>query len=193
MGLQDKLLAAGGIALLGAVVTNLRKDAQETRKEAEETERRRLSPLWFDPRLTQNDFNELVQDIAGRTPRVDTAWVIGMTVKLRVASISGLSAWTAEIDFNDYGRLTGTYWLDTENPDSLIPEHFADKVRAQIKSRMSGPLAEASAGSSSERAGARDSPWQPVTLPSAGWYFDPYRTARLRYWDGRAWTGHAAP
>jgi hypothetical protein len=26
-----------------------------------------------------------------------------------------------------------------------------------------------------------------------GWYDDPWRQARLRYWDGTAWTGHTAP
>jgi Protein of unknown function (DUF2510) len=26
-----------------------------------------------------------------------------------------------------------------------------------------------------------------------GWYADPWRQARLRYWDGAAWTGYTAP
>lgn len=185
MGLADKLLAAGGVALLGALVRNGRKEAQETK-------RRTLSPLWFDPRLTQRDFSELIQEVAVRTPRVEAARVSGMTVTLEVASISGLSTWTAEIDFNDYGRLTGAYWLDTENPDSLIPEHFADTVQAQIKSRMSVALVEESTGLSSKTTGAWAGAVLPTTLPPAGWYFDPYRRARLRYWDGRTWTGHTA-
>lgn len=28
--------------------------------------------------------------------------------------------------------------------------------------------------------------------PPAGWYADPYGAARLRWWDGSAWTGHTA-
>ena len=27
-------------------------------------------------------------------------------------------------------------------------------------------------------------------LPQAGWYADPWRQARLRWWDGKQWTGH---
>ena len=34
-------------------------------------------------------------------------------------------------------------------------------------------------------------PPQPATAP-ADWYPDPWSQARLRYWDGRTWTGHVA-
>lgn len=186
MGLADKLVVAGGVALLSIVARNRRREAQETN-------RREHSPLCFDPWLTQSDFSELVQGVAERTRRVKYANVHGMNVTLGVASISGLTNWSAEIDFNDYGRLTGAYWLHTDNSDSLIPAHVADLVRAQIKSRTDVGLAEASAGSSSEVSGAWDSPAQTAALPSAGWYPDPHRMARLRYWDGSNWTGYVAP
>lgn len=32
----------------------------------------------------------------------------------------------------------------------------------------------------------------PPPLPPADWYADPHRVARLRYWDGQAWTEHTA-
>jgi hypothetical protein len=187
MGWKDKLLVAGGVALLGAVVRNVHKAAQETK-------RRRSSPLLFDERLTQSDFSELVRNVEANTPRVTVARVEGMVVIIDVVSISGLSTWKAEIDFNDYGRLTGAYWLDSMNSDSLIPAHFAKAMQAEIKSRMTGSLPQTRTGFSSvSLAASSGSPAPPSSLPRAGWYPDPYRTARLRFWDGRAWTGYNAP
>jgi hypothetical protein len=87
-------------------------------------------------------FIEIARDIAERTPRVKDVVVTGMTVTVQVGSVSGLSTWKAEIDFNDYGHLTGAYWLDAENSDSLIPGHFANAMRAQIKSRVSRTASE---------------------------------------------------
>ena len=62
-----------------------------------------------------------------------------MTVTLHVKSNSGLSTWSAELDFNDYGHLTGAYWLSTENTQSIIPKHFADALQEQVRSRVSSP------------------------------------------------------
>jgi hypothetical protein len=39
---------------------------------------------------------------------------------------------------------------------------------------------------------AEPPPPAPEALPPADWYADPYGQARLRYWDGQAWTQHTA-
>lgn len=125
MGLFDKVLVTGGVALAGAVARSMYKDAQETK-------RRKDSPLHFDEGLTEREFDDIARATAQRTPRVQAAVTDGMTVTLYVKSNSGLTSWKAEVDFNDYGRLTGKYWLHSENSDSVIPKHFADAVREQI-------------------------------------------------------------
>lgn len=130
MGFLDKLLTGGAAVLVSAVAKNLFQDAQETK-------RRKNSPLCFDERLTEGEFIEIARDIAKRTPRVKGVHVTGMTVNLHVGSISGLSTWRAEIDFNDYGHLTGAHWLNKENSESIIPEHFANSMQAQIERRVS--------------------------------------------------------
>lgn len=129
MGLLGKLLAGGAVVAAGAVARSLYKDAQET-------QRRKSSPLHFDERLTQADFIAIAHGVAERVPRVQQVVVTGMTVTLDVSSNSGLSTWTAEIDFNDYGRLTGTYWVTSGNSDSLIPEHVADGMKENLLSRI---------------------------------------------------------
>ena len=129
MSILDRLLAGGGVVLLGSTVRTLYKDAQETK-------RRKSAPLRFDDGLTQDEFNEIVRDTAKRTPRVADVVVTGMTATLHVASLSGLSTWKAEIDFNDHGHLTGAYWVSSGNPESLIPRHFAEAVQAEITGRV---------------------------------------------------------
>ena len=129
MGLLDKVLTGASIVALGI-------RAVATYSESQETKRRKSSPLSYSDDLTQSDFAEVARDVAKRTPRVDVVVVKGVTVTLRVQSNSGLSSWTAEVDFNDYGRLTGAYWLKADT-DSLVPEHFAKAVQKQVVERLS--------------------------------------------------------
>jgi Protein of unknown function (DUF2510) len=64
------------------------------------------------------------------------------------------------------------------------------------------PAAAAPPSSPAQPAAAPAMPAQPVAPaeppaahagPPAGWYPDPQGLARLRYWDGAAWTEHTAP
>lgn len=176
MGLLEKLLIGGGAALLASAF----RDAQETK-------RRRSSPLRFDERLSQSDFTALATEIAHRTPRVIGADVAGMTVVLHIRSISGLSAWQAEVDFNDYGRLTGTYWINTDNADSQIPAHFADALSAQVVERTAAYQRPRDGGERAESNGQAQDRVSAGATPSAppAWYPTP---EGHRYWNGVAWT-----
>ena len=132
MGFFDKVLIGGGAVVAGTVARYLYQDHQETR-------RRRASPLSFADGITQSQFVDIVEELGRRTARVHRVVVDGMTVTLHVKSNSGLSTWSAELDFNDYGHLTGAYWLSTENTQSIIPKHFADALQEQVRSRVSSP------------------------------------------------------
>ena len=53
-------------------------------------------------------------------------------ISVTVISQSGISKWEFELDFNDYGKITGQYWLSTENYDSEIPEKLGDSIQEAI-------------------------------------------------------------
>ena len=47
-------------------------------------------------------------------------------------SQSGISEWDFELDFNDYGKITGTYWISSDNYDSMIPETLGNLIQKAI-------------------------------------------------------------
>lgn len=136
MGLVDKALVGGAVALAGFVARTLYVDGKESKRQAEEEQRRKNSPFVFDPRLGYQDFQYLVGEIAKTTPRLVGVRIGGLVVFLEVRSNSGLSTWSARIDFNDYGHITGQYWLSSDNSQSPIPKFFADSLRVEIQKRV---------------------------------------------------------
>jgi len=49
-----------------------------------------------------------------------------------VESQSGISTWKFTVDFNDYGKITGRYWIKSENKDSTIPNRIGDMISNQL-------------------------------------------------------------
>lgn len=64
--------------------------------------------------------------------RITSLYAEGAMVYGTVHSQSGISDWCFSVDFNDYGKLTGAYWISTDNNDSDIPKVVADRIAQQI-------------------------------------------------------------
>ncbi|MFK3677073.1 hypothetical protein ACI2IP_05045 [Microbacterium sp. NPDC090218] len=129
MGLLDKLAVGGVLTLVGGGLVQIFRSVKET-------QRRKNAPLEFDDRLTEQDFVDIVNAAAARSPRVTQVDIAGLGTTIHVRSNSGLTNWKAKADFHDYGRPTGRYWLSSENSQSPIPKFFADAVQDDIRRRL---------------------------------------------------------
>lgn len=133
MGLLDKLLIGGVVAVVGAIAV---KGSREAVAAAKEEQRRRECPPRFVPWLTERDFSLMVDYVASQSPRVIRAEATGLVVEITVRSNSGLTTWSADLDFNDYGNPSGKYWIRTENDQSPVPKWFADMLQGEMVQRL---------------------------------------------------------
>lgn len=108
--------------------TRLKKERE--RKELER--KRRNTPCTFDKYLSYEDFKELAFRIAKPIKRL-TISVDEHIVTGKVRTMSGADTWFFELDFNDFGKVTGNYWfLDIGNTDSSIPRGYAKQLSEAI-------------------------------------------------------------
>lgn len=110
---------------------------RKARKERAQEELRKNTPCKFDNGLTETDFNFLVKDAAPHIKRLTSLTSNGSIVYGTVRSQSGITTWKFNIDFNDYGNITGKYWLRSENTDSDIPYSIANHISNAISSFFS--------------------------------------------------------
>ena len=115
---------------VGAGAVLLYKDSAEEKK-------RKNTPCNFDNGLLQSEFNAIVENACNSIKRVTEFSIDGPIVRGTVRSQSGISNWHFTIDFNDYGKITGKYWLSSKNDKSQIPSTIAKQIQNEIKNRIS--------------------------------------------------------
>ena len=115
--------------LVGTFLLKTLKDGNDFRGIKDE---RKQTPCTFDDIITESVFSAIVRH-ATRIRRIKRVSIRGPVVEGTVLSQSGISEWNFTIDFNDYGRVSGKYWISSENHDSNIPERVAARCSGAIK------------------------------------------------------------
>ena len=102
------------------------------RHEAKEEKRRRSKACRFKGSVSEDDFCAIVKSAGSGLKNLVSLYSEGTDVYGIVRSRSGISEWKFKVDFNDYGKLTGKYWITSENSDSQIPKLVADRIVSAI-------------------------------------------------------------
>ena len=133
MGAWEKLLGFGAAALVLYGVSKIREDNKEQAKRIEESNRRKNTTFHYPREISCEKFEEIVrQSIRPIKKKIQDIYVANGIVYGTVISQSGLSEWSFTLDFNDYGKLTGNFWLTSENHDSHLPERLGNVIQNQI-------------------------------------------------------------
>ena len=94
---------------------------------------RRDIPCNFDGKISYEQFRSIALKTSRRIRRLSVE-VYGSTIYGEVTSQSGISTWEFTIDFNDYGNITGNWWITRcENDDSYIPNRYGELMEKEIE------------------------------------------------------------
>lgn len=104
--------------------------------------------LVFDQGISEEEFRAMAYEEAERLPRFKSLREFDGNVVVSLRSVTGKTRWSFGVDFNDFGELSGRYWLHTENDDSSIPKEYAERLKKRITYRLVHPRDEADALSS---------------------------------------------
>lgn len=129
MGILAWIIGAG---VVGKILNDINKVDEEEAERRVEEERRRNTPCRFVDGISESEFKKIVYKAGKRIRRITDISIDGAIVSCTYDSQSGLTEWEFTIDFNDYGHITGEYWLWCENDDSSVPDTMADHISDMI-------------------------------------------------------------
>ena len=129
-----------GWIIVAIVIGGIIKAIKKARKQREEKQRLLSIPCGFNDGISQEQFSMIAKKAAGDVDRISETTVDEAIVYCTVQSLSKLSEWYLKLDFNDFGHLSGRYWISSDNEDSNIPKHVAENIRSMILSYPKSPL-----------------------------------------------------
>lgn len=94
--------------------------------------KRRNMPCFFDDGLSLEAFKKMAKRARRKIKRIKFISVNDGIIYCNVESQTGYSYWNFSVDFNDWGHITGTYWIKTDNDDSSIPNHYGQMISGWI-------------------------------------------------------------
>lgn len=95
---------------------------------------RKNTPCNFCDGISKEQFEIIARQAGKQIRRLTDLTVDGPVVSGTVQTNSGINEWYFKADFNDYGHITGRYWLSSDNDDSDIPKRVADNISAVVES-----------------------------------------------------------
>ena len=101
-------------------------------KEAKKRKKQISTVCKFDGLISEEGFSRIAYSEANKIKRLSVS-VDGPVIYGTVTSVSGLSEWYFTLDFNDWGKITGEYWLNEDNYDSSVPSTYAFRVQSIIE------------------------------------------------------------
>lgn len=134
MGFLGWIIGAG---VAGHIIKKARQNARKAAEEKAEQDRRRNTPCRFVDGFSEYEFEQMVKTAGRNIRRLSEISVDGPVVYGVVQSQSGISEWSFKLDFNDYGHITGTYWLSSDNDASNIPNRLGELIQSAINNYSS--------------------------------------------------------
>lgn len=86
--------------------------------------------------INQNEFVRIANKTAYRNPRVENVEINGNAVFIEFSSQTGLSRNHAKMTFSLTGTSIGKYTITTDNCDSSLPTHIANKIQTEIRNSV---------------------------------------------------------
>ena len=131
MGILSKMLLIG---LMGISISQIQKNWKEKdQKKTSEENSREDTFCFFEDGISQADFNAAVYRAGKGIKRLIRLSTDGPIIHGTVQSQSGISTWDFTLDFNDYGHITGKYWISSNNETSDIPSVIAKRIQKEIQ------------------------------------------------------------